>query len=228
MSDLTDGAVRIEPFGDSALLVVLGDEIDPKLNNRVHRLAAAVRALRARDGRWGVPVPAYSTLLAPYDPALLGHVEAIALLRDWLEASGDSERGPGGDDGSVVTLPVRYGGADGPDLERVASLAGLSQDEVVELHTGSVYQAFMLGFAPGFAYLGPLAPELATPRRETPRPRVPAGSVAVAGRQTAVYPLSTPGGWHLIGRTESVIWDHRREPPALLAPGQRVRFERRS
>ena len=213
----------IRPFGDSALLVVFGDSIDVALNSRVHALAAAVGALRAApDAPWGVPVPAYSSLLVPYDPQRLSYAEAEAALAPLVaeaEAALADET-----PGEVVEIAVRYGGDDGPDLDDVAERHDLTPAEVVALHTGALYRVFMLGFAPGFAYLGPLPPQLVTPRRPTPRPRVPPGSVAIAGSQTGIYPLATPGGWHLLGRTDAPLWDPQRDPPALLRPGQFVRF----
>ena len=127
-------------------------------------------------------------------------------------------------EGRLVEVPVRYGGADGPDLEDVARLHGLRPSDVVELHASVEYEAFFLGFAPGFAYLGPLPASLVTPRLDVPRPRVPAGSVAIAGAQSAIYPTDTPGGWRLIGRTDLRPWDVARDPPALILPGDRVRF----
>jgi KipI family sensor histidine kinase inhibitor len=128
-------------------------------------------------------------------------------------------------DGAELTIPVRYGGAEGPDLAEVAARLRLTEDEVVRLHAGTVYRVFCMGFVPGFPYLGTLPAELALPRRSTPRLSVPAGSVAITGRQTGIYPAATPGGWHLVGRTDATIWDPRRDPPALLEPGARVRFQ---
>jgi len=124
-----------------------------------------------------------------------------------------------------VTIPVRYGGEAGPDLEDVARRTGLEPRQVIERHAGAVYQVRFLGFTPGFAYLGPLDPSLVCPRLESPRRSVPAGSVAIAADQTAVYPASTPGGWRLIGRTGAVLFDPARDPMSLLAIGDRVRFE---
>ncbi|HEX9167224.1 MAG TPA: 5-oxoprolinase subunit PxpB, partial [Gemmatimonadales bacterium] len=126
--------------------------------------------------------------------------------------------------GREWVIPVRY---DGPDLEWVAARTGLNPDEVVRRHSARLYTVYLLGFVPGFAYLGELDPTLVLPRRSTPRQRVPAGSVAIAGAQTAVYPLATPGGWHLIGQTTLRLFDPEREPPALLAAGDTVRFESR-
>jgi KipI family sensor histidine kinase inhibitor len=126
--------------------------------------------------------------------------------------------------GRLVEIEVRYGGADGPDLDDVARLHDLRPEDVVEIHAGAEYLAYFLGFAPGFAYLGPVPASIATPRLDLPRPRVPPGSIAIGGTQTAVYPTETPGGWRLIGRTDSRVWDLAREPPALITPGDRVRF----
>jgi KipI family sensor histidine kinase inhibitor len=125
----------------------------------------------------------------------------------------------------LVTIPVRYGGDDGPDLEDVARRTGLEPRQVIERHAGAVYEVRFLGFTPGFAYLGPLDPSLVCPRLDRPRRSVPAGSVAIAADQTAVYPASTPGGWRLIGRTEAVLFDAARDPMSLLSIGDRVRFE---
>jgi KipI family sensor histidine kinase inhibitor len=126
--------------------------------------------------------------------------------------------------GRLVEIPVRYGGADGPDLGEVAAHAGLTESQVVVLHASVEYDVYMVGFSPGFPYLAGLPERLAMPRRATPRVRVPAGSVAIGGLQTGVYPLASPGGWRLIGRTPLPLFDPRREPPVLLSLGDRVRF----
>lgn len=126
--------------------------------------------------------------------------------------------------GRVVEIPVRYGGADGPDLADVAAHTGLSPQEVVRRHSEGRYLVYFLGFQPGFAYLGGLDPALATPRRAEPRLAVPAGAVGIGGEQTGIYPAVAPGGWQLIGHTDTVLFDPRRDPPALLSPGDTVRF----
>jgi KipI family sensor histidine kinase inhibitor len=204
----------IEPFGDSALLVTLGDVIDPEINARVHALAVAVRAA---GSPWSTPIPAYASLLVGYESRRLSVDEAIERLTALV-----AEVGPAAPDaGPLIQIDVVY---DGPDLDAVAERCGLTPADVVEMHSSVVYRAYMLGFSPGFAYLGELPASLELPRRETPRQRVPAGSVAIAGRQTAVYPQSTPGGWHLIGRTDAVLWDAGREAPALITAGAQVRF----
>lgn len=215
---------RVVPFGDRALLAVLGDGVDAMLNRRVHALAARIRAASAAGaGGWGTPVPGYATVLAPFDPAIIDPARAEADLHAWVI---DALATDPPEDAAmlVVEIPVRYGGEDGPDLPEVAERLGLTQAQVAEAHAAATYRVHLLGFVPGFAYLGPLPEALALPRRPEPRPRVPAGSVAIAGRQSAVYPFSTPGGWHLIGRTTARLWDLRQRPPAVLRPGERVRF----
>jgi KipI family sensor histidine kinase inhibitor len=218
--------VRIIEFGDAALLVVLGEKVEAVLNRRVHRLARVLETLHAGDDRWGRTVPGYASLLVPFDPLRLGPAEAQAAIDAELEGVALDPADPESQEPRppVLEVPVSYGGADGPDLEAVAERLGLAPADVVERHAAPTYTVFLVGFAPGFPYLGPLPDALALPRRETPRVRVPAGSVAIAGRQTGIYPFETPGGWHLIGRTSLRLWDPGRQPPALLEPGAAVRF----
>jgi KipI family sensor histidine kinase inhibitor len=218
------GVPRIVPFGDAALLVVFGDHVDRALNAAVHRLA---RVVRDAGRPWSTPVPGYASLLVPYDELEVGHTEASAAMARLIEAASRRDAAEPSEDreaAAPLRIDVRYGGEKGPDLVEVAERAGLSPADVVDLHASTTYVVFMLGFVPGFAYLGPLTDRLALPRRSEPRTRVPAGSVAIAERQTAVYPFETPGGWHLIGRTDARLWDPRRTPPTLLAPGATVRF----
>lgn len=218
---------RLDPYGDSALLAVLGETLDLDTNLRVHALAE--RLIRADLPGLSAPVPAYASLLIPYDPLRLTAEEAAAAVHPLLTwaahlPTADLQAALRMSPAALAEIPTRYGGADGPDLEEVAALHGRSPEAIIALHTGTVYRVYMLGFAPGFAYMGPLPPDLVTPRRATPRPRVPAGSVGLAGAQTGVYPLATPGGWQILGRTDLVLWDPFRDPPALLRPGQEVRF----
>ena len=205
-------------MGEAALLVTLGEDIDPRLSARARAIAAANDA----DPRLGRAIPAYASVLARFDPAALSTEDATSIVSSLVAGVpvGDAEAVVG----RLVEIPVRYGGADGPDLDDLAALHGLAAADVVELHAGVEYTAFFLGFAPGFAYLGPVPEAIATPRLDVPRPRVPAGSVAIGGAQTAVYPTETPGGWRLIGRTDARLWDVTREEPALIRPGDRVRF----
>jgi inhibitor of KinA len=216
-------AAEIVHHGDAALLATFGGVIEPAINRRVLAGAAAVRkAMRSAD-HWLSAVPAYASLLVEYDPLRLDADAAAAELKQMLAAADRNEE-TAAEDSAPIEIAVRYGGDDGPDIDAVAERCGLTADQVVEAHTSVVYRAYMLGFAPGFAYLGELPAALEVPRLDTPRLRVPAGSVAIAGRQTAVYPQSTPGGWHLIGLTDTPLWDLGRQPPALITPGSRVRF----
>jgi KipI family sensor histidine kinase inhibitor len=211
-------------LGDGALLVTFGDTIDLVLNGRAHGLAAAVDRMRrnGEDARFGRAVPAYASVLVPFDPVLVDPAEARRIVGRLIdEPPGDPATDLSRD---VVEIPVRYGGEDGPDLADVAALNDLRPSDVVDLHTGPEYRVFFLGFAPGFAYLGPLPDRIAAPRLATPRERIPAGSVGIAGPQTAVYPFAMPGGWRIIGRTDAPMWDLGRESPSLLRPGDRVRF----
>jgi KipI family sensor histidine kinase inhibitor len=212
----------VRPHGDAALLVTFGNTIDAGINRRVHAAARAVRVAATGGAPWSTPIPSYASLLVGYDALRVDYEEARAgleaVLAEIRETVSEEPERP------LLEIPVRYGGDEGPDLLAVAERTGLTPAQVADLHSSVVYRAYMLGFAPGFAYLGELPAELEVPRRETPRQRVPAGSVAIAGRQTAVYPLSTPGGWQLIGRTDEEVWDAQRSPPASIAAGDAVRF----
>jgi KipI family sensor histidine kinase inhibitor len=213
--------VRVVPFGERALLVELGEGIDPETNARVQRLFSRLMETRATTPGLGVAVPAYASLMVPFDPDVLDAHEAAQRLQVLAAGIG---AGPTADERPPTEVPVHYGDSDGPDLAEVAERTGLSTDEVVATHAGTTYRVYMLGFAPGFAYLGTLPEALRLVRRAEPRVRVPAGSVAIASSQTAVYPFSTAGGWHLIGRTELQFWDGAASSPSRLRPGDRVRF----
>ncbi len=209
----------VAPLGDAALLITLGGAVDRETNERVHACAAAVRAANV-PGAIDV-VPAYSSFAVHYDARVVDAATISATLREIVSfAMGDKYHGEGG---RLVTIPVRY---DGPDLGAVAAATGLTIEDVVSRHSAPSYFVYMLGFSPGFAYLGDLDQALRLPRREQPRTRVPRGSVAIAGSQTAVYPVDTPGGWHLIGRTDLCMFDATRDHPAILRAGDSVRFER--
>jgi KipI family sensor histidine kinase inhibitor len=200
--------VRLRPAGERGLLVEVEDL------ETVHRLHAAVRRL----GQPGVVelVPGYRTLLVVADPERAGALDELAARLPGLELPPAEAVA-----GELVEVPVRY---DGEDLDEVARLTGLDADEVVRRHTAPEYTVAFLGFSPGFPYLVGLDPALRVPRRDTPRTSIPAGSVGLAGDQTGIYPSASPGGWRLIGRTEVTLFDPARDPPALLAPGGRVRF----
>jgi KipI family sensor histidine kinase inhibitor len=205
--------------GDAAVTVEFGETIDARAN-------AAVRALDRRLADRPLPgvieaVPTYRSLLVCFDPALASFATLAAALLE-----GATLDAPPIAPGPLRTIPTVYGGADGPDLAEVAAACGLREEEVIRLHTAQEFSALMLGFLPGFAYLGLLPEALAVARRATPRPRVPGGSVAIAGRQTGVYPRPSPGGWSLIGRTSQRMFDAFDDPPTFIQPGDRVRFTR--
>ena len=227
---MTPAAVVL-PFGDSGVFVELGGEAGVDASRRVQAAARQIRTATEGEPGWGRPIPAGTSILVPVDPVEPGSMVAVERVRALLDRSGEpGGRSPGGRSpvdlrpAAEIEIPVRYGGIDGPDLETVAAMAGLSPAAVIELHGSTTYTALFLGFAPGFAYLGPLDPALVLPRRAEPRQRVAAGSVAIAGPQTAVYPAASPGGWWILGRTSTRVWDPTRNPAALIRAGDRVRF----
>jgi KipI family sensor histidine kinase inhibitor len=214
---------RIEQVGDGALLVTLGDDLDLAVNARARRLATRLAVPGPLLQGVGVPVPGHASVLVTFDPELADEAAVRGAIHAALDAIDDEPEGAR-DIGRLHELRVAYGGIDGPDLADVAAATGLTEHEVVRLHAGVEHRVLVLGFLPGFAYLGGLPVALELPRRPVPRVRVPAGSVAIAGLQTGIYPSATPGGWHLVGRTEAWLWDPAASPPARLAPGDRVRF----
>ena len=200
--------MRLRPAGERGLLVEVDDL------ETVHRLHAALREL---DPPGMVDaVPGYRTVLIVADPAQAGVLDDLAAGLPELELPPAEAVA-----GETVEIPVSY---DGEDLPEVASLTGLEPEEVVRRHTAPEYTVAFLGFSPGFPYLVGLDPALEVPRRDTPRTSIPAGSVGLAGNQTGIYPTASPGGWQLIGHTEVTLFDPTRDPPALLAPGTRLRF----
>lgn len=209
---------RLRVAGDASILIEWADEIDDAVNDRVHSFAQFLRT-QARAEILDL-IPAYSSLLICFDPQ---HT-SLAQMREYLEHLVSIVPSSIVFVPRVIEIPTRYGGAFGPDLSFIAERSGLSEREVIELHASVTYRVYMLGFTPGFAYLGSVPAQIAAPRLETPRTRVPAGSVGIAGRQTGIYPSETPGGWRLIGRTDLRLFDPRADPPALLRPGDRVRF----
>ena len=203
---------------DQAVLVYLGEEIGPASHQRVCKL---LRLLQQEPPAWLRNLqPAYCSLLVSFDPSQIEHREVEATLRR-CEQRAEEMALP---EPRTVEIPVCYGGEFGPDLDEVAAMHGLPASHVIELHTSRTYRAYFLGFAPGFAYLGDLAPEIATPRLATPRKKVAAGSVGIAGVQTAVYPFAMPGGWRLIGRTPLEMFRQDRIPMGLICMGDEVRF----
>jgi inhibitor of KinA len=211
---------RITALGDRALLVEIDTQIDVAANERALALAGALRA-RPLDGVLDI-VPAYASIAVHIDPARLDLRTATALVRTCLEQPAILP--PAATPHALTEIPVCYDAAFGPDLTAIAARAGCSTEDAAALHAGRVYRVFMLGFLPGFAYMGAVDERIATPRHPTPRARVAAGSVGIAGSQTGIYPRESPGGWQIIGRTPVSLFDARRTPPALLAPGASVRF----
>jgi len=203
------------PLSDSSLILHLGDSINPLINRRVHLLAAAL----ALDPLTGVSetVPGYASLVVHYDPLILTHAQ----VADWLSAHLDRAAETASNPRKTVEVPVSY---DGPDLDFVAAHCRLTPAEVIRFHSETQYTVYMMGFTPGFPYLGILPAALRVPRLAAPRPKVPAGSVAIAGEQTGIYPVASPGGWRLLGHTDLALFDPQREPMFLFAPGDTVRF----
>ena len=216
----------IEAVGEDALLLRYEGTADAATNRRVHALAAALEAQRPPWLR--ELVPAYASLAVQFDSDALAATDgadALEHVQRWLHAQACETQSPShAVTGSVIDIPVCYGGEYGPDLAAVAEYAGLDVEAVVRRHAAPTCTVAMLGFAPGFPYLLGLDPALAMPRMDTPRTRVPAGSVGIGGAQTGIYPREGPGGWRLIGRTPLALFDATRAEPSLLRPGQQVRF----
>ena len=209
---------KIVPLGDSSVLVQFGEEMDLHINRRVHALGELVEASSVH----GIieTVPAYGTLVVHYDPLAISFTQVRDFLRGKMtQAEETLPRKP-----KQVEVPVRYGGEYGIDLETVASRLQLQVEDVIRIHTQRTYTVYMMGFTPGFPYLGKLDDALVMPRLETPRTRVPAGTVAMAGSQTGIYPIASPGGWQLIGWTPLNLFDPNSETPFLFSPGDEVRF----
>jgi len=214
----TSGYPRIYPLGDSALLIQLGSEIDDRINNRV--LALERRLISLFPSFVRATVPAYVSLTIHYDPCQVNSEEFQTSILQQLDAVVGSDS----PQGKLIKVPVVYGGEGGPDLPFVADHCGLSVAEVIRRHSQPEYRVHFIGFLPGFPYLGGMDPRLETPRLATPRTEVKAGSVGIAGGQTGIYPLDSPGGWRIIGWTPLKLFDITKELPVLLAPGDRVQF----
>jgi len=204
--------------GDRGLLVELGDEIDPQINKTVRIL----NLLILRSNIQGVveTIPTYRSILVYYDPIKIEVRELCVIIRK-LASKKQEITLP---EPKLIEIPVCYGGEFGPDIEIVAQSHNLTIEEVIKLHSQPLYQIYMMGFTPGFPFLGVLPELLATPRLSTPRLQVPAGSVGIAGNQTGIYPITSPGGWNLIGRTPLKLFSPERKEPFLYAPGDFIRF----
>ncbi|KQW55782.1 5-oxoprolinase subunit PxpB [Variovorax sp. Root411] len=206
---------RLHLLGDAALLCELPA---PATLVQQQRIWALARQAQQWPGV-GETLPGMNNLTLTFDPTAIDlDTLAANVFEAWPKLA------PGAVEGRLVEIPVAYGGEDGPDLANVAAHTGLTPAEVVRRHSGAEYVVYLLGFLPGFAFMGGLPPELATPRRAEPRTAVPARSVGIGGEQTGIYPLVSPGGWQLIGRTSLELFDPTAESPTLLRPGDRVRF----
>jgi len=206
------------PGGDKALFVEFGDAIDPAINLRVKRLMQAI----AGEKPEGIieAVPTYRSLLVYFDPLRI----SLSALKDKLYHLAQPQAEDTTVKPRVIEIPTIYGGEFGPDLEFVAEHNHLSADEVIKIHAGRPYLIYMIGFLPGFPYLGGMSSQIAAPRLDTPRAKIPKGSVGIAGNQTGIYPVESPGGWRIIGRTPLNIFDATREPPALFQAGDYLTF----
>jgi KipI family sensor histidine kinase inhibitor len=209
---------RCLPAGDRNLVVEFGDTISPEINRKIRDFAYALDM----TGLAGIHeyVPTYRSLLLTYDPLIISYDDLIKRLQD-LEnnlAAVDLPKP------NVYYLPVAYGGEFGPDLPFVCEHAGLTSEEVIKIHTGTSYLIYMLGFTPGFPYLGGMDTKIAAPRLDSPRTKIPGGSVGIAGSQTGIYPLQSPGGWRLIGQTPVKLFEPAAQKPVLLNAGDYIRF----
>lgn len=211
--------MRLLPAGDRALAAEFGNTIDPEINNRVHALAG--RILQEQVSGILELVPTFRSLLIHYDPDVIDYqalCEKIRLLEATAVRAGETDR-------RVLHIPCCYGSHFGPDLSDMEKITGLCRDEIISLHSSVNYKVYMLGFLPGFVYLGGLDKRIEAPRLSTPRVKIPKGSVGIGGSQTGVYPLDSPGGWRLIGSTPLDFYDPDREEPVLCRAGDYIRFE---
>ena len=213
-----DSVFNVAPMGDSAIHLTIGAEISVAINEKIMTLLSKIQ-----EQSWvGIRelVPSYNTLVIHFDPFAINHEEIRSRLAILIKSQlGIEQRA-----GRLVVIPTCYGGGFGPDLESVSELTGISSNAVIEMHCGTDYRVYALGFSPGFPYLGGMDDRLFCPRLDSPRVEVPGGSVAIAETQTGVYPSSSPGGWRLIGNTPITLFDPHRDPPCFYRPGDYVRF----
>lgn len=212
--------MKIEVAGENALILYFSEQVSEESSAVIY---AMTQALDSMVGKGIIDlVPSYASLLVIYDDSLFDYYGMTHLLKNTLQQIGDVKSKS---DGRLVTLPVYYGTEAGPDLAELAQAAQLTTDEVIAIHQEGIYQVYAVGFAPGFAFLGEVDPRIAAPRKSTPRKAVPKGAVAIADRQTAVYPSVSPGGWNLIGLCPVPMFDPNKTPCMPLETGDRVKFE---
>jgi len=214
------------PCGDHALTIEMGDAIDPVINQKVISLFHQLKKNKI-DGVKDI-IPAYHSLTLVYDTAYLKNKVKTSTVYEWIckqiESTLDNIGFVDAENIRQISIPVCYDEILAPDLFELAAMHQLSVDDLIEIHSSSPYRVFMIGFLPGFAYMGSVDPRIATPRKISPRTKVPAGSVGIAGEQTGIYPFDSPGGWQLIGRTPVKMFDVQRSEPCFLQPGDEVRF----
>ncbi len=210
--------IKYLPSGDKAVVMEFGNEISKDINSKIRNF------MRLMDGTKikGIEelLPTYRSITIMYDPSETGYQELISKLDALAGRTVEGEE----EKIRIVEIPTLYGGEFGPDIDFVAGHNNLTADEVIKIHTGTDYLVYMLGFTPGFTYLGGMSKKVATPRLPSPRAKIPAGSVGIAGEQTGMYPSETPGGWQLIGRTPIQLYNPKKEPPVLLNAGDYVRY----
>lgn len=207
------------PLGDAAIVIQFGNVIDLSVNLKIRAICNWLDEYTFHG--FVEYVPAYTTITIYYEPWILRYEELKEMVDEMLQEVTDLDA----ETGDLVEIPVCYGGKYGADLEFVAKYHAITEDEVIALHTAPEYLVYMIGFTPGFPYLGGLDARIATPRKDSPRARVEAGAVGIAGEQTGVYPLATPGGWQIIGQTALALFNIDEEKPALLSAGDRVKFK---
>ena len=216
---------RLYPLGDSGIVVSFGDEINFGIHKRIQQFTEVLEQSLCKG--MIEYVPAFATVTIYYDPWIMsekGRRNPYTAISTYIEELLFRQEEKSEAVARQIEIPVCYGGKYGPDLERVAAFHSLTPDEVISIHTNGEYLVYMIGFAPGFPYLGGMSEEIATPRKESPRNSIPKGSVGIAGMQTGVYPIETPGGWQLIGRTPLTLFNPEKDSPSLLQAGDRIRF----
>jgi len=204
--------------GDRALVVEFGDKIEEQVNSKIRSLTVAIE----QEGIIGIneTVPTYRSLMVIYDPMIIELAELIGAIKSIISRMHELKL----PDAKVIEIPTLYGGEYGPDIEFVADHNKISIDEVIKIHTDMEYLIYMIGFTPGFSYLGGMSDKIEAPRLQNPRTKIPVGSVGIAGKQTGIYPIESPGGWQLIGRTPVKLYDPCREDPVLLNAGDYIKF----
>lgn len=210
--------IKFLTAGDSAIVMEFGNTIEKEINAKI---AAVVENLKKKniDGILDI-LPTYRSILINYDPVKISYGEMVETLKGLSK----SDKANQSDEVRLIEIPTLYGKEYGPDIEFVAENANLSVDEVIKIHSGTDYLVYMMGFMPGFTYLGGLDPRIATPRLKSPRLKIEPGSVGIAGSQTGMYPLESPGGWQLIGRTPLKLFDDTKEPPVFIQAGDYIRY----